>query len=76
LRAVEFCGLRCKHLVRTQRLLAAGLGQVSGTLDAVVAVALAIFFTGFVLGALWRSWVGRRHSRQEAAAELKRKARA
>jgi hypothetical protein len=50
--------------------------QVSCTLDAVVAVALAISVTGFVLGVLWRSWLGRRRSRQEAAVELKRKARA
>jgi hypothetical protein len=35
--------------------LAAGLTQVSFTLDAVVAVALAIFLTGFVLGVVWRS---------------------
>jgi hypothetical protein len=56
--------------------LAAGLTQVSCTLAVVVAVALAIFVTGFVLGAGWRGWVGRRRSRQEAAAELKRKARA
>jgi hypothetical protein len=56
--------------------LAAGLTQVSCTLAAVVAVALAIFVTGFVLGVVWRSWTGRRRSRQEAAAELKRKARA
>ena len=59
--------------------LAAGLGgqtQVSCTPAALVAVALAIFCTGFALGVLWRSWMGRRQSRQDAAAELKRKARA
>jgi hypothetical protein len=56
--------------------LAAGLTQVSFTLAAVVAVALAIFFAGFALGVVWRGWVGRRRNRQEAAAELKRKARA
>jgi hypothetical protein len=42
----------------------------------VVVAALAIFVAGFVLGVLWCSWVGRRRRRQEAAAELKRKARA
>jgi hypothetical protein len=57
-------------------LLAASLTHVSFTLYAVVAVALAVFVAGFALGVLWRSWVGRRRSRQEAAAELKRKARA
>ena len=59
--------------------LAASLGgrtQVSFTLATLVAVALPIFLAGFVLGVSWCSWVGRRRRRQEAAAELKRKARA
>ena len=58
-------------------LLGAGYGPTQVSLPlAVVAVALAIFFAGFMLGVLWCSWAGRRRRRQEAAAELKRKARA
>jgi len=45
-----------------------------GQTQVVMAVALAVFCTGFLLGALWHRWIGGQRKRQEAAAELKRKA--
>jgi hypothetical protein len=64
------------NLFQIATLLLGERMQVLFTLAALVAVALAIFFTAFVLGVLWCNWAGRRRRRQEAAAELKRKARA
>jgi hypothetical protein len=66
------------HLIQVGSLLP-GVGervQVSFTLGTVVILALVLFGTGFLLGVLGGHWMVRQRRRQDAAAELKRKARA
>jgi hypothetical protein len=66
------------HLIQVGSLLP-GVGehvQVSFTLGTLVVLALALFGTGFLLGVLGCHWMVRQRRRQNAAAELKRKARA
>jgi hypothetical protein len=66
------------HLIEVSSLLP-GVGehmQVSLTLGTVVVLALALFGAGFLLGVLGCHWMVRQQRRHDAAAELKRKARA
>jgi hypothetical protein len=66
------------HLFQLGSLLP-GVGahtQVSFTLGTAVVLGLVLFGAGFLLGGLGCHWMVRQRRRQEAAAELKRKARA
>jgi hypothetical protein len=66
------------HLFQIGSLLP-GVGermQISFTLGTAVVLALVLFGAGFLLGVLSCHWMVRQRRRQDAAAELKRKARA